>query len=201
MATGNICIRKGTGPRSSLPVATICPSSASSTHKRHRPGQDRGVDYIRPVPTNTVPRQRSGSRIWASSMIASSCARPVFYGRPESCPPWLSDGNIPRARPSVGQHGPSSRGSRGNSGLDSDLESVTYRFHDILEGSTPTSSTTIPLNLACEFDERKKGWKRCGRCIFASRTLGAACRRKYTGRIKINRKGKSAVSKHLRCWF
>jgi hypothetical protein len=33
-----------------------------------------------------------------------------------------------------------------------------------------------------EFEERKKGWKKCGCFIFASGTLGGTFRRKYTGK-------------------
>src|SRR5437867_5654006 len=33
-----------------------------------------------------------------------------------------------------------------------------------------------------EFEERKKGWKKCGCYIFASGALGGKYRRKYTGR-------------------
>jgi len=33
-----------------------------------------------------------------------------------------------------------------------------------------------------EFDERKKGWKRCACFIFASGTLAGTFRRKYTGK-------------------
>jgi len=55
----------------------------------------------------------------------------------------------------VEQHGPSSRGSRGNPGLNSDLESVTYRFHDALEGSTPTYTydpNTLQLAMITDAD-------------------------------------------------
>jgi hypothetical protein len=33
-----------------------------------------------------------------------------------------------------------------------------------------------------EFEERKKGWKKCSCFIFASGTLGGSFKRKYTGK-------------------
>jgi integrase len=52
-----------------------------------------------------------------------------------------------------------------------------YRRHrQECEGSHPEESRSG------EFDERKKGWKRCACFIFASGTLGGNFKRKYTGK-------------------
>src|SRR3954452_19854836 len=52
-----------------------------------------------------------------------------------------------------------------------------YRRHrQECEGGHPEESRSG------EFEERKKGWKRCGCFIFASGTLNGTFKRKYTGK-------------------
>src|SRR5262245_21653364 len=52
-----------------------------------------------------------------------------------------------------------------------------YRRHrQECEGGHPEESRSG------EFEERKKGWKRCACFIFASGTLGGSFKRKYTGK-------------------
>jgi hypothetical protein len=86
----------------------------------------------------------------------------------------------------------------GRARTDTNAGASLRTFEDVV--ANPVLYGAMPLNLYrrrqggceaghpvecrdCEFDERKKGWKRCGCFIFASGTLGTAYRRKYTGRI------------------
>src|SRR6516225_8156080 len=63
--------------------------------------------------------------------------------------------------------------------LESSMGLSLYRRHrQQCEAARPLESRSG------EFEERKKGWKRCACFIFASGTLGGKFKRKYTGKTE-----------------